>query len=212
MAVVLVFILGLILWGFIGNRKEQEKEKELLAKKREDMEAKVREAETLIPSVETSTFYKEVSAYINNFIAESDKAVRWAVTRAYNEYRRSCSGYMKHVGLDDVGWKVEIDYGMEITCENIWKLFLGETTGQSFSFQNHGYASLTKSQLYALVKAILRDFTSLNISSSEEIWKCVFGDRYAKIELSLSPQYCRSIAELELQRLQADQTPYKNAF
>lgn len=175
MAIILVLVLGLILWGFIGNRKEQEKEKELLAKKREDMEAKVREAETLIPSVETSTFYKEVSAYINNFIAESDKAVRWAVTRAYNEYRRSCSGYMKHVRLDDVGWKVEIDYGMEITCENIWKLFLGETTGQSFSFQNHGYASLTKSQLYALVKAILRDFTSLNISSSEEIWKCVFG-------------------------------------
>ena len=41
MAVILVLILGLILWGFIGNREEQEKEKRIAREKREDMETSV---------------------------------------------------------------------------------------------------------------------------------------------------------------------------
>lgn len=68
MAVVLVLILGLILWGFIGSREEQEKEKRIAREKREDMEAKVQEAEALIPKVASSAFYKEASACIRTII------------------------------------------------------------------------------------------------------------------------------------------------
>ena len=210
MAVILVLILGLILWGFIGSREEQEKEKRIAREKQENMKAKIREAESLIPNVESAAFYKEVSAYINNFIVESDKAVRWAVTRAYNEYHRSCSGYMKHVEFDDINWRVE-DHRLVITCSDIFERHEEEMTGQPFLFQAHGYADLMKGQLYALVKVVLRNFKCLNTGSTEEkIQKCIFED--GNIELSLSHQYYKSIAELELQRLQSDQTPYKNAF
>ena len=220
MAVILVLILGLILWGFIGNREEQEKEKRIAREKREDMEAKVQEAEALIPKVATSAFYKGAASSIRAIISVKENKTRWGVVRAYNEYRATHTGMVAYMGLDDIGWNGENGGVMNISPYEICDCYADgesgglESDGTAFGFQHHGYANLTRSQLYALIKVILRDFKCLSSGNITEIelQRNVFEVANAGVRLELSPQYSRTIAEAELRKLQSEQTPYKNAF
>lgn len=217
MAVILVLILGLILWGLIGNREEQEKEKRIAREKREDMEAKVQEAEALIPKVASSAFYKEASACIRTIIERKKENIRWSVITAYNAYRAKCSGSINFLNIDDISWHAENDCIIFISSSWVYECDIegdisgSESNGTAFIFSNHGYADLTKSQWYAFTKVVLQDFGCFSMTD-RDLRAEIFDKGCMRLSLRLTPEYNRSIAKVELQRLQSEHTPYKNAF
>lgn len=217
MAVILVLILGLILWGFIGSREEQEKEKRIAREKREDMEAKVQEAESLISSVECSAFYKEASACIRTIIERKKENIRWSVIAAYNAHRANCSGSISFLNLDDISWHAENGCIIFISPSWIYECAIDgdisgiESDGTAFIFGNHGYADLTKSQWYAFTKVVLQDFGCFSMTD-QDLQTEIFDKGCRRLSLGLTTEYNISIAKVELQRLQSERTPYKNAF
>lgn len=95
MIIFVIIIAAIVVWYCISAEKERiakQKAQQNQKKVQDELAAKVKEAEALIPRVVSSDFYKKVLSYIQSEIFKRDEAIRHQVEQDYDIYLRSSHG------------------------------------------------------------------------------------------------------------------------
>lgn len=236
--IVLVIIVVTIVVGLcisaekerIAKQKAQQNQKKI----QDELAAKVKEAEVLIPRAESSDFYKKVSSYIESEIFKRDESIRHQVKQDYDIYLRSNSG--EESAFSPNYSKYNKGSFIRISHSYIYGFFVdSEFYPPNIVFSSWGYTNLTNIQLYALLQSICHDFDSLALYDFDSI-HLFDGDRgYPKHPLSiqqfqadifdiehknnaeifyvyLTDKHIVSIVDSEIRQLQGQKSPYKTAF
>ena len=197
-------------------------EKERTAKqKAQKLANKVKEAEALVPQVESSAFYKVVASFVQSELTKKEQSIRHHVENAYFDYLRSSSGtashfvpeYQKYANADLLSCEIYVSlkeiYGFDYD--------FSELEGTKAWFSVYGYADLTRIQLYALLKTLCHNFNSFYIPLPvDQVQSKILNEHWEEYEkgvpLRITDDYIKSIVDSEIRYLQSQKSPYKNAF
>lgn len=218
MMIILVIISAIIVvWCCISAEKERTAKQ----KDQNELANKVKEAEALVPQVESSAFYKVVASFVQSELTKKEQSIRHDAANAYFDHLRSSSGtashfvpeYKKYAPADFLSFSIYVSfkeiYGFDYD--------FSEGEGTKACFSSYGYADLTGIQLYALLKTLCHNFNSFYISLPvDQVQSKVLNEHWEKYErgvpLSITHDYIKSIVDSEIRYLQSQKSPYKNAF
>lgn len=216
--IILVIIIAVIAaWCCISAEKERIAKQEV----QNEIAAQVKEAEALVPQVESSAFYKEVASFIQSELTKKEQSIRHSAANAYFNYLRSNSGtashfvpeYQKYANADLLSCTIYVSfkeiYGFDYD--------FSESEGTKIWFSSYGYADLTRIQLYALLKTLGHHFNSLHIPLTvDRVQSKILNEHWGKyekgVQLCITDDYIKSIVDSEIRYLQNQKSPYKNAF
>lgn len=209
----LIVIVAALYYLYSHEKQDQAAQKE--QKISSELRLKVQKAEALIPRVESSAFYKEIAAHLRSEISDKAQFIRRIVAQDYDKYLRSnpqsAQSFVPNVS--------RISRTIRITPSGLYDFGFINSDSPSLDFSSHGYADLTAEQLYALAKVLARNFDCFIICdylhkslADAKLQSEIFERHSFDVYLYLSDRYVNSIIDSEVQRLQAQQSPYKNAF
>lgn len=237
MIIFVIIIAAIVVWYCISAEKERiakQKAQQNQKKVQDELAAKVKEAEALIPRVVSSDFYKKVLSYIQSEIFKRDEAIRHQVEQDYDIYLRSSHGeesfFSPNYSRYNRGSFIRISHSY------IYGFFVdSEFYPPNIIFSSWGYSNLTNAQLYALLQSVCHDFDSLELYDFDSI--SLFDDNrgYPKHPLQinqfqsdifnderknntgifyfyLTDKHIVSVVDSEIRHLQGQKSPYKNAF
>lgn len=190
-------------------------------KAQNELANKVKEAEALVPQVESSAFYKVVASFVQSELTKKEQSIRHRAANAYFNHLCSNSGtashfvpeYKKYADADllscDIYVSLKEIYGFDYD--------FSELEGTKIWFSSYGYADLTRIQLYALLKTLCHNFNSFYIPLTvDQVQSKVLNEHWGKYEkgvpLCITDDYIKSIVDSEIRYLQNQKSPYKNAF
>lgn len=217
MMIILVIISAIIVvWCCSSAEKER-----TAKQKAQKLANKVKEAEALVPQVESSAFYKVVASFVQSELTKKEQSIRHHVENAYFDYLRSSSGtashfvpeYQKYANADLLSCEIYVSlkeiYGFDYD--------FSELEGTKAWFSVYGYADLTRIQLYALLKTLCHNFNSFYIPLPvDQVQSKILNEHWEEYEkgvpLRITDDYIKSIVDSEIRYLQSQKSPYKNAF
>lgn len=212
----LIVIVAALYYLYSHEKQDQAAQKE--QKISSELKLKVQKAEALIPRVESSAFYKEIAAYLRSEISDKARFIRRIVAQEYDAYLRS-NPQSAQSFVPDTSRIFTCDRTIRITSSGLYGFGFINSDSPSLDFSSHGYADLTAEQLYALAKVLTRNFDCFIICdylheplADTKLQSEIFEHHFFNVYLYLSDRYVNSIIDSEVQRLQAQQSPYKNAF
>lgn len=224
MIIFVIICAIIVVWCCISAESA---EKERIAKQttqqkaQNELAAKVKEAEALVPQVASSAFYKEVASFVQSELTKKEQSIRYWTSKAYFDYLRSNSGVASHF----VSEYQKYAYGNLLSCSiyvSYQEIYgfdydFSEREGTKIWFSSHGYADLTRIQLYALLKTLCHNFNSLHIPLTvDQVQSKVLNEHWGEYEkgvpLRITDDYIKSIVDSEIRYLQNQKSPYKNAF
>lgn len=226
MIIFVIIIAAIVVWYCISAEKERiakQKAQQNQKKVQDELAAKVKEAEALIPRAASSDFYREISSYIRSEISKRDQSIRNKVARDYNAWLSSNSSkpfvpdYKKYD-------EDSCDYGsIRLSNSYIYGFSVDpEFYPPSIVFSSQGYADLTATQLYALLQSLRHSFDSLEPYKNSKYFEKsltvkqlqseIFENNSTFFYLFMTDCHIKSIVDSEVQRLQGQKSPYKNVF
>lgn len=215
--IVFVIIIAAIVVGLCVSAEKEQKAQQ---KAQNELATKVKEAEALIPRAASSEFYRKISSYIQSEISRQNQSIRDKVARDYDAYLNSNSSVSfvpDYRRYDDCRYiQISVSYIDGFIADP-------EICSHSIDFSSQGYADLTAAQLYALLQSLLHSFDSLklyknskycekNPLTTKQLQSEIFENKYTSFNLFITDNHIKSIMDSEVQRLQAQKSPYKNAF
>ena len=221
MDIFVIICAIIVVWCCSSAEKERTAKQATQQKAQNELTAKVKEAEALVPQVASSAFYKEVASFVQSELTKKEQSIRHSTADAYFDYLRSNSGvashfvpeYQKYANADLLSCEIYVSlkeiYGFDYD--------FSELEGTKAWFSSYGYADLTRIQLYALLKTLCHNFNSLHIPLTvDQVQFKVLNEHWGKYEkgvpLCITDDYIKSIVDSEIRYLQNQKSPYKNAF
>lgn len=220
MMIVLIIIAAIVVWCCISAEKERTAKQKAQQKAQNELATKVKEAEALIPRAASSDFYREISSYIRSEISKQDQSICNKVARDYNAWHTSKPFVPDYKKYDDDS----CDYGsIRLSNSYIYGFSVDpEFYPPSIVFSSQGYADLTAVQLYALLQSLRHSFDSLEPYKNSkycekpltvaQLQSEIFEKHSTVFYLFMTDDHIKSIVDSEVQRLQAQKSPYKPAF
>lgn len=224
MIIFVIICAIIVVWCCISAEsaeKERTAKQATQQKTQNELAAKVKEAEALVPQVASSAFYKEVASFVQSELTKKEQSIRYWTSKAYFDYLRSNSGGASHF----VPEYQKYAYGNLLSCSiyvSYQEIYgfdydFSEREGTKIWFSSHGYADLTRIQLYALLKTLCHNFNSLHIPLTvDQVQSKVLNEHWGEyekgVELCITDNYIKSIVDSEIRYLQNQKSPYKNAF
>lgn len=224
MIIFVIICAIIVVWCCISAEsaeKERISKQTTQQKAQNELAAKVKEAEALVPQVASSAFYKEVASFVQSELTKKEQSIRYWTSKAYFDYLRSNSGVASHF----VPEYQKYAYGNLLSCSiyvSYQEIYgfdydFSEREGTKIWFSSHGYADLTRIQLYALLKTLCHNFNSLHIPLTvDQVQSKVLNEHWGEYEkgvpLRITDDYIKSIVDSEIRYLQNQKSPYKNAF
>lgn len=221
MMIVLIIIAAIVVWCCISAEKERTAKQKAQQKAQNELATKVKEAEALIPRAVSSDFYREISSYIRSEISKQDQSIRDRVAQDYNAWLSSKSfapNYKKYYNESSFGYS-----SIRLSNSYIYGFSVDpEFYPPSIVFSSQGYADLTAVQLYALLQSLRHSFDSLEHYKNSKYYEKpltvaqlqseIFENHSTVFYLFMTDDHIKSIVDSEVQRLQAQKSPYKPAF
>lgn len=218
--IILVVIIAVIVVGCcISVEKERTAKQEI----QNELAAKAKDAEALIPRAASSDFYRKISSYIQSEISKQDQSIRDKVARDYDAYlssNPSVSFVPDYKRYDEKS----CNHGcICISDSYIYGFSVDpEFYSPSIVFSSQGYADLTAAQLYALLQSLLHSFDFLNpykgskhpcyLLTTKQLQSEIFENNSTSFNFFMTDSHIKSIVDSEVYRLQGQKSPYKSAF
>ena len=224
MIIFVIICAIIVVWCCISAESA---EKERIAKQttqqkaQNELAAKVKEAEALVPQVASSAFYKEVASFVQSELTKKEQSIRHSTADAYFDYLRSNSGVASHFvpEYQKYAYRNLLSCSIYVSYQEIYGFDydFSEREGTKIWFSSHGYADLTRIQLYALLKTLCHNFNSFYIPLPvDQVQSKILNEHWEKHEkgvpLRITDDYIKSIVDSEIRYLQNQKSPYKNAF
>ena len=178
-------------------------------KKRQQEEQKKLNAD--ISRVESSTFYKQISRFIQETISDYEQEIREDVRREY-------SRYLKKNSSQPFDCFVVMRHSIGVYAGCISQTDIDDAIHPAFIYSSQGYADLTNDQLYALIKTIQRDFECLRlgVDTDYELKEIIKKQKNSygsnPIRFHLTESCVNAIKNSEIKKLKTQKSPYKSAF